>query len=231
MTSQTFWIIILLCLLVVYVYGDRLLTWVINVLRCIMGKLQPCRQITGGVDSKTNLPIRTVQIIDFNDADKELVKKILITSDWNKLYDIQIVDKAEKDTIKIYLVPREKMSSKLGTIPKFTVEKYPDGSTMHFSYTVQGIHSTPICYIDKTNWENGVKQSKLSVDEYKIYVINHEFGHALGMDHKDCENGKCPVMYQMTRGPPDTCSPSFNVSNDDLENKKFIHGKYEFSDN
>lgn len=64
--------------------------------------------------------------------------------------------------------------------------------------------------INAHNWEGGSK-SQLPVDLYRKYVINHEMGHALGLNHNKCQIEECrrrnmitcpaSVMQQMTRGP------------------------------
>lgn len=56
--------------------------------------------------------------------------------------------------------------------------------------------------INYTNWMT-CGRSTLSRDRYRTYVINHEVGHALGLDHAKCAGaGKHgSVMMQMTRGP------------------------------
>ena len=60
------------------------------------------------------------------------------------------------------------------------------------------------------NWMGGSK-SELPLDKYRTYVVSHEVGHSLGLDHQKCPIAECarrgmtscpaPVMMQMTRGP------------------------------
>lgn len=78
-------------------------------------------------------------------------------------------------------------------------EYYPNTKKrIHFSYTIGGRY----IYIDEINWRYGVAESGLPVEIYRQYVLFHEIGHALGYDHQPCSQDKCPIMYQMTRGPP-----------------------------
>jgi len=59
------------------------------------------------------------------------------------------------------------------------------------------------------NWL-GKSASELPVERYHNYVVNHEVGHALGLDHQLCPIDECKrrgmkecpasVMQQMTRG-------------------------------
>lgn len=92
------------------------------------------------------------------------------------------------------------------------LEKYADKkSDVRFSYTVFKPGKIPCIYIDAINWCKGVERSKLNLngnDGYRRYVILHEVGHALGYDHSKCDkknsiDGKCSIMYPITKGAPD----------------------------
>ena len=57
-------------------------------------------------------------------------------------------------------------------------------------------------YINVDRWRKGSRLSKLSLDDYRVYVINHEVGHILGRQHVKPGNSgtKVPVMVQQTLG-------------------------------
>lgn len=56
-------------------------------------------------------------------------------------------------------------------------------------------------WINNYRWTKGAKPSKLSLKNYRIYLINHEVGHILGFLHaKPIKNRKVPVMNQHTLG-------------------------------
>lgn len=93
---------------------------------------------------------------------------------------------------------------KLATLD--TIKKIGCGSattmcnTAYFSFYRPRYHDI---HINVQNWDGGSKSS-LSIPRYRIYVINHEVGHALGLDHVKCpasRTNKGSVMQQMTRGP------------------------------
>lgn len=58
-----------------------------------------------------------------------------------------------------------------------------------------------VIYINNYRWIKGSKASKLPLNQYRIYLINHEVGHILGFGHSKPKKGKkVPVMNQHTLG-------------------------------
>jgi hypothetical protein len=64
--------------------------------------------------------------------------------------------------------------------------------------------STNIVYLNLEKWKKGSSKSKLSLDDYRNYLILHECSHITGKGHiklEDCKPGiKCPIMVQQTLG-------------------------------
>lgn len=143
---------------------------------------------------------------------QQQVREIINKCKWNKLYRLREVHCEELANTVITLVDRSALDS-LHTMK----DKYPDGRPIRFSMTLTRPMQIPKIYIDSVNWLKSVPESKLSIKEYRQYVIIHELGHALGYDHVPCNknttvNGTCPVMYQSTRG----CPNGFNCGTDVL---------------
>ena len=51
-------------------------------------------------------------------------------------------------------------------------------------------------------WANGAESYGDDLQDYRTYLINHEFGHALGNRHRTCprKGAVAPVMAQQTKG-------------------------------
>ena len=69
-------------------------------------------------------------------------------------------------------------------------------------------------YLNADRWFHGSKASKLSLDDYRQYMVSHEIGHILGFDHKSCPcvGCKAPIMMQQTLGIG-KCIPNTKVTN------------------
>jgi len=100
----------------------------------------------------------------------------------------------------------------MGISPKRVHYRIIRGKKVYFSATYID-KNPPVILFDPYNYKYGVKRSGLSVSQYREYVINHETGHALGLDHLRCNPGEiCPVMYQMTKGIPQGSTPNSRVT-------------------
>lgn len=58
-------------------------------------------------------------------------------------------------------------------------------------------------YINIERWRRGATGTwRLPLDDYRRYVINHEVGHWLGLEHRGCRTpgAAAPVMLQQTIG-------------------------------
>jgi hypothetical protein len=56
--------------------------------------------------------------------------------------------------------------------------------------------------INVRRWLLGAAESRMSLEDYRHYVISHEVGHALGHSHAACPapGAVAPVMLQQTKG-------------------------------
>jgi hypothetical protein len=144
-------------------------------------------------------------------------RNILERSAWKSYRTYAPASRPELANIHIYLKHESFMTEKYGRDIEYYYDRLDQwgqprnptekkGRRIHFSTTYYTDPKRPIIYINEANWA-GCPESGLSLAEYREYVINHEFGHALGYDHQPCNaqtatDGRCPVMYQSTRGPP-----------------------------
>lgn len=67
-------------------------------------------------------------------------------------------------------------------------------------------------FLNAERWFRGSKKSKLSLEDYRQYMVSHEIGHILGYDHTKCpcKGCKAPIMMQQTLGIG-KCIPNINV--------------------
>jgi hypothetical protein len=137
--------------------------------------------------------------------DYNFIYDVVKNSSWNNHFKIQLCDKKDRSMITtphiwITIVEHNKIAP-----PGKKREYDANGEEIKFSVTVFSDVSRPVVWLNADNWYRGVPRSKLSISEYRKYVVEHELGHALGQDHVECNeytaiNGVCPVMYQSTRG-------------------------------
>lgn len=100
----------------------------------------------------------------------------------------------------------------IGIAPTRNYYRYIHGKKIYFSVTFFK-QKPPLILLDPYNYQYGVKESGLSVANYRKYLINHEFAHALGKNHLKCYPGQvCPVLYQMTKGVPHRSQPNHKVT-------------------
>ena len=68
-------------------------------------------------------------------------------------------------------------------------------------------------YLNADRWFRGSKASKLSLEDYRQYMVSHEIGHILGFDHQQCPcvGCKAPIMMQQTLGIG-KCNPNTKIT-------------------
>jgi hypothetical protein len=67
-------------------------------------------------------------------------------------------------------------------------------------------------WLNADRWYHGASKSKLTLDNYRQYMVSHEMGHILGYDHTQCPCKNCPapIMMQQTKGIGQ-CKPNTKV--------------------
>lgn len=122
---------------------------------------------------------------------------------WKKYgFNFEVTCDAQKAYIKIWLTSPEHM------------RKLSSKSTAELNLCDM---DKRIVYVHVDRWMDRnpqFNQSKMTLDDYRTYVLNHEIGHALGCTHLNAclVDGKSPVMKQQTPGQIDAegkeCTPN-----------------------
>ena len=204
---------------------DVILLFILVILvMCITGKSEYLQTIIGGGKKPKYTYYIHQSIVDSNF--KQEASNIIRNSELSIKFPLEEVKTHEEANIHMYLLPRAEMEAIKKQSDK-EYEKYPNGSNIYFSWTYQ--NPTPIIYIDGDNWLYGVEQSGLTPEQYKTYVVLHEFMHALGYDHQKCNldtavDGVCPIMYQSTRGCPKGFKCGYSIIPSDYSKK--INGSF-----
>lgn len=70
-------------------------------------------------------------------------------------------------------------------------------------------------YLNADRWFYGSSASKLSLENYRQYMVSHEIGHILGFEHTQCPcvGCKAPIMMQQTLGIG-KCIPNTKITDD-----------------
>ena len=154
---------------------------------------------------------------------KSEAHRIIQTSSLNSRYNIREVSNENQADIVMELRDRKSLDV------HHKVPEYYPGTKKQIRFSLTWQFPKPYIAIDKDNWTYGVPESNMTLQEYRNYVIRHEFMHGLGFDHQPCNastavNGVCPVLYQATRGAP----AGFKCGQDaiDVDFAKKIPGAY-----
>lgn len=71
-------------------------------------------------------------------------------------------------------------------------------------------------WLNADRWMRGAAPSRLSLENYRQYMVSHEMGHSLGYEHVKCpDSGPAPIMLQQTLGIG-KCSPNTKLTAVDL---------------
>lgn len=116
---------------------------------------------------------------------------------WSKTTDFI---RSQRSTIPVQVVCHK-------TPRKVMEVKYPHVHLAGLSVCDRGLNPIEI-HFDQQNWEQKTENFTGSLKQYRQYLVQHEFGHAIGHDHQaDSGSGTpCHPMYQQSKGG--SCDPN-----------------------
>lgn len=113
-------------------------------------------------------------------------------------YDFQQVEEQQQQEADIHV----HLISNATIVSQFT-NKF-DGLSVCYTEEMQST-----IYLNRNNWDHPPAAFTGTKTAYQQYVLQHEFGHAIGMDHTTTvqKNGTCHPMSQQTLGTS-RCTPN-----------------------
>lgn len=127
----------------------------------------------------------------------EMNKYLLDKRGWrSKGYTFNQVDNINDANIQVYFKTNDELKKIVNN----------DKRLINLSITDYSTSPTSI-YFNLQNWNNPPKEFKAEnnrLSNYRAYLVQHEFGHALGFGHKNKPNKEnkmknCPVMLQQSK--------------------------------
>lgn len=170
------------------------------------------------------LPVIDVYVVNhyFTKADLECIAKTLNNK---KGFGSIAKFRVQVDNQKYYMAKQQNPSivvlaklSKEEIRKRFPPEDHkPKQKRIHnLSFTFLYL-KPPVIVFNADNWNNKPEGFRGSQQEYLTYLINHEFGHALSLEHEHKTAKLCPLMYQQSLGTSDCATATVWPSKANLQ--------------
>ena len=115
--------------------------------------------------------------------------QVILHQSWNWYFTKLAIQESEQDGCY-----------RIGLVTSKWIQENITENEANLSYAIPSKRS---CYINLDRW-NGIdpaRENRLNLWQYRYYLINHEFGHLLGLNHPEelCKNTTTtPMMNQHT---------------------------------
>ena len=141
-----------------------------------------------------------------SEKNRELVTKYLLDKNGWTRKNYSFTQTSNPD-IKVFFVDND------------DINRIFKGQKHLYNLSVTDSSTRPIkIYFNKKNWNNppeAYNTNSNRLEKYRKYLVNHEFGHALGFNHAkkpEKNSGKdCPVMLQQSKFTEPYCKANSNV--------------------